>query len=261
MTEAVLEDQPMFLFVWSRFKRNISPIFSDVNDKDSRHTWKYKLEKRLQTANNLFMPPLRRAGKHLGVVSSNWQRANDNRKSRNFLGSSRVTWFSCFFQNERDLRQQNLQLFYFYSLYNVWKGQLYRISGSEFYEWLYGTKKFSGLSRNGLQRLWYKANNELFSTFCSEDPWVLLPLNNNDFFCSLLACSATMSSKGSSPLVYSHNKSVHIEGYMNVTMRKTIRMFFSNSLLIRRNKNGFLLVYEIKLMSEMKWFSIYYKLG
>ena len=127
--------------------------------------------------------------------------------------------------------------------------------GSEFYE------KFSGLSRNELQRSWYKANNALFCTFCSEDPWVLLPLNNKDFFWSLLACSATMSSKGSSPLVYSHKKSVHIEGYMNVTMRKTIRMFFSNSLLIRRNKNGFLLVYEIKLMSEMKWFSIYYKLG
>ena len=103
--------------------------------------------------------------------------------------------------------------FIFYSLYNVWKGQLHRVSGPEFYEWLYGTKKFSGLSRNGLQRLWYNANNELFSTFCSEDPWVLLPLNNKDFFCSLLACSATMSSKGSSPLVYSHNKSVHIEGY------------------------------------------------
>ena len=31
------------------------------------------------------------------------------------------------------------------------KGQLYRISGSEFYEWLFGPEKFAGLSRNGPQ--------------------------------------------------------------------------------------------------------------
>ena len=36
-----------------------------------------------------------------------------------------------------------------YSLYNIWKGQLYRISGSQFYQWLFGPEKFSGLSRNG----------------------------------------------------------------------------------------------------------------
>ena len=145
------------------------------------------------------------------------------------------------------------------SYFNLYS--LYRISGSEFYEWLFGSEKFSGLSRNGLQGLWYKTNNAHFCTFCKEDRWVLLPLNNNDFFCSLLACSATMSSKGSSPLVYSHNKSVQCAGYVNVTMRKTIRMFvISNSLLTRRNKNGFHLVYEIKLMSEMKWYNIYYKL-
>ena len=38
---------------------------------------------------------------------------------------------------------------YFYSLYNMWKDQLYRISRSEFNEWLFGAEKFSGLSRNG----------------------------------------------------------------------------------------------------------------
>ena len=38
---------------------------------------------------------------------------------------------------------------YFYSLYNILKDQLYRISRSEFYEWLFGPEKFSGLSRNG----------------------------------------------------------------------------------------------------------------
>ena len=31
------------------------------------------------------------------------------------------------------------------------KDQLYRISRSEFYEWLFGPEKFSGLSRNGPQ--------------------------------------------------------------------------------------------------------------
>ena len=38
--------------------------------------------------------------------------------------------------------------FNFYSLNNIWKDQLYRISGSEFYKWLFGPGKFSGLSRN-----------------------------------------------------------------------------------------------------------------
>ena len=35
-----------------------------------------------------------------------------------------------------------------YSLYNIWKDPLYRMSGSEFYEWLFGPDTFSGLSRN-----------------------------------------------------------------------------------------------------------------
>ena len=36
----------------------------------------------------------------------------------------------------------------FYSLYNIWKDQLYRMSGSDFSEWFFGPEKFSGLSRN-----------------------------------------------------------------------------------------------------------------
>ena len=36
----------------------------------------------------------------------------------------------------------------FYSLYNIRKDQLHRISGSQFYEWLFGPEKSSGLSRN-----------------------------------------------------------------------------------------------------------------
>jgi len=36
-----------------------------------------------------------------------------------------------------------------YSFYNVWKDQLYRISGSDFYKWLFGPEKFLGLLKNG----------------------------------------------------------------------------------------------------------------
>jgi len=39
--------------------------------------------------------------------------------------------------------------FNIYSLYNISKTQLYKIGGLEFYEWLFGSGKFSGLSRNG----------------------------------------------------------------------------------------------------------------
>ena len=39
----------------------------------------------------------------------------------------------------------------FHSLQNIWKDQLYRTSGSEFCQWLFGPEKFSGLSRNGPQ--------------------------------------------------------------------------------------------------------------
>ena len=38
--------------------------------------------------------------------------------------------------------------FNFYSLYNIWKDHLYKVSGSECYEWLFGPVKFSGLLGN-----------------------------------------------------------------------------------------------------------------
>ena len=41
--------------------------------------------------------------------------------------------------------------FDFFSLYDIWTDQLYRLSRSEFHEWLFGPEKFSGLSRNGPQ--------------------------------------------------------------------------------------------------------------
>ena len=52
-------------------------------------------------------------------------------------------------QNQDVLRVKKLcSYFHFYPLYNMWKDQLHTISGSEFYEWLFGLVKFSGLLRN-----------------------------------------------------------------------------------------------------------------
>ena len=48
----------------------------------------------------------------------------------------------------RLLEARNCSYFNLCSLYNIWKDQLYIISGSELYEWLFGPEKFSGLSRN-----------------------------------------------------------------------------------------------------------------
>ena len=77
--------------------------------------------------------PLRKRDKRgLGPVS---------RKSRNF--------YLCIFKTKASRAKKLCSYFYFYSLYNIWKDQLYRISGLEFYELLSRYEKFSGLSRNG----------------------------------------------------------------------------------------------------------------
>ena len=55
----------------------------------------------------------------------------------------------CIFKTKASRGTKLCSYFYFYSLYNIWKDQLYRISRSESYEWLFGPEKFSGLSRNG----------------------------------------------------------------------------------------------------------------
>ena len=81
----------------------------------------------------------------------------------------------CIFKTKASRGTKLCSYFYFYSLYNIWKDQLYRISRSYFYEWLFGSEKFSGLSRNGpldsnpdlcdagavLHQLSYDANCEL----------------------------------------------------------------------------------------------------
>ena len=57
--------------------------------------------------------------------------------------------FLCIFKTKASRGTKLHSYFYFYSLYNIWKDQRYRINRSEFYEWLFGPETFSGLSRNG----------------------------------------------------------------------------------------------------------------
>ena len=57
----------------------------------------------------------------------------------------------CIFKTKASRGTKLCSCIYFHSLYNIWKDQLYTRSLSEFYEWLFGPEKFSGLSRNGRQ--------------------------------------------------------------------------------------------------------------
>ena len=63
----------------------------------------------------------------------------------------------------RRLEARNFSVYFnFHSLYKTWKHQSYKISGSEYYEWLFGPVNFSGLSRNGphtLSRYFLSAYN------------------------------------------------------------------------------------------------------
>ena len=56
--------------------------------------------------------------------------------------------FLCIFKAKASWGTQLCSYLNFDSLHNIWKDQLYRISGSQFYEWLFGPEKFSELSRN-----------------------------------------------------------------------------------------------------------------
>ena len=57
--------------------------------------------------------------------------------------------FLCIFKAKASRSTRLGTYFNFYSLYNIWKDQPYRISAGQFYEWLFGPEKSSGLSRNG----------------------------------------------------------------------------------------------------------------
>ena len=54
----------------------------------------------------------------------------------------------CIFKTKASRGTKLCSYFYFYSLYNIWEDQLYRISRPEFDEWLFGPENLSGLSRN-----------------------------------------------------------------------------------------------------------------
>ena len=60
-------------------------------------------------------------------------------------------WHSslCIFKAKKSRSTKLCTYFNFYFLYNIWKDQLYRMSGSQLYEWFFGPEKSSGLSRNG----------------------------------------------------------------------------------------------------------------
>ena len=54
----------------------------------------------------------------------------------------------CIFKTKASRGTKLCSYFYFYSLYNIWEDQLYRMSRPELDEWLFGLEKLSGLSRN-----------------------------------------------------------------------------------------------------------------
>ena len=55
----------------------------------------------------------------------------------------------CMFKTKASPGTKLWSCFNFYSQYKIWKDQLYTMSGLEFYEWLFGFEKISGLSRKG----------------------------------------------------------------------------------------------------------------
>ena len=68
--------------------------------------------------------------------------------ARFFSGAFRLTLFSFILKPKASRGTKLCSYFNFNSLFNLWKDQLYRISGSEFYKWLFVSEKFSELSRN-----------------------------------------------------------------------------------------------------------------
>ena len=109
-----------------------------------------------------------------------------SQKSRNFSGAFRWHNSRCFFKAKASQGTKRCSYFNFYSLYNILKDHLYRISGSQSYEWLFRPEKFSGLSRNGplkgdpnpdfcvidsvLDKLSYQANLELVVMWVDYQP-------------------------------------------------------------------------------------------
>ena len=60
----------------------------------------------------------------------------------------------CIFKTKASRSRKLCSYFNFYSLYNVWKDQLYRVSGSEVYELLFGPKKLAEISKRAPGLSW-----------------------------------------------------------------------------------------------------------
>ena len=111
------------------------------------------------------------------ILCRPWRHLTDqgpvSRKSRNF--SAPFGWQNslCIFKTKASRGTKLCSYFYFYSLYNIWEDQLYRISRPEFDEWLFGPEKLSGLSRNRPQVWWRNGT----TVNCANSPPLLIKLN------------------------------------------------------------------------------------
>ena len=101
----------------------------------------------------------------------------------------------CIFKTKASRGTKLCDYLNFYSLYNIWKYQLLRISESECCEWIFGSEKFSGLSRNGPQRIMEQADDvgKFLGWNCVTVGYVVinkfLMIINDMFFFFLLSCS------------------------------------------------------------------------
>ena len=73
----------------------------------------------------------------------------------------------------RRLDAQNFAVIFIFIFHTTYeKDQLHRISGSEFYEWLFGPEHFSGFSRNGSLFLGVLERHVMMSTLKTKDPLI-----------------------------------------------------------------------------------------
>ena len=96
----------------------------------------------------------------------------------------------CILKAKVSLGRKLCSCFNFYSLYNIWKAQLYRISLSEFYKWLFGPEKFSELSRNSKPLALNTVTNwrGLFHTTSLEEQRKASHVKNRDCYLHVNGC-------------------------------------------------------------------------
>ena len=114
----------------------------------------------LEKQNPEFIYPFFSAGNHLSLLTGHYVLWNlPFGRTFDKLGpisqSLKTFWahfgwhnFLCIFKTKASRITKLYSYFNFPPLCNTWKDQLYRINRSEFYEWVFGPEKSSGLSRN-----------------------------------------------------------------------------------------------------------------